>query len=284
VFGPEGKPFYTAPGRGTAATGAGASVDAFPGATGDELLSSLSPQDRANVTGLVEGRMDPRALASMRRDRREYLMGLAARVDPTFNMADYPTRAKTRADFATGKAAANIRSLNTVMGHLGDFAAAAEKLDNAPIQVWNRIINFGLTQAGDPRVTNFEKTAIAVESELAALFKGMGATDQEIKAWRETLNSAQSPRQLQEGVAQLVGLVESRMQALSDQFAKGMGREMRPDELLSAKSRRIFERLADGAEAGAGAETRPAGPAVGTRRMIGGQLGEWDGRGWKAVQ
>jgi hypothetical protein len=32
------------------------------------------------------------------------------------------------------------------------------------------------------------------------------------------------------------------------------------------------------------AKKKPAGPAVGTRRTINGQLGEWDGKGWKAVR
>lgn len=218
-------------------------ADVFPGVTGERLLDSLNDQDRANVTALIEGRADPRALASLRNNRREYLLGLAARIDPTFNMADYGTRAKTRQDFATGKAAQNVRSLNTVMKHLDTFRKSADALSNAGFQTWNRIVNWGLTQAGDPRVTNFEKAANAVESELASLFKGMGATDQEIKAWRQTLNAAQSPAQLQQGVQQLVELVGGRMSALSDQYERGMGRQMKPDELLSPSAREIYDRL-----------------------------------------
>lgn len=209
---------------------------------GQELLDSLDPKTRNTVIGIVEGRINPTTF-SVRNGERARWIQLANQADPTYNMQDYQARVRARQDFVSGKAAANVRSLNTVMGHLEDFSKAAKALDNRSVQLWNKFANYGLTQVGDPRVTNFEKTANAVESELASLFKGMGATDQEIKAWRETLNASQSPAQLQEGVKTLIRLVESRMDALQQQYRQGMGRQPSPDELLTPKARSIYERL-----------------------------------------
>jgi hypothetical protein len=247
----------------------------FPDLVGDELMAQLNNQDRANVQGLIDGTVDPRALASMRNDRREYLTGLARRVDSSFNMADYPTRVKTRQDFAVGAAGRNVRSLNTVIGHLDDLSKKSDALGNASWQTWNRVRNFGLTEAGSPEVTNFEKSANAVVSELATLFKGTGGTDQEIKAWRETINSSQSPKQLQDGIQALVSLVESRMNALGDQYQKGMGKQMEHDELLSEKSREIWDRFQGSESRGGGITSQEEYDALppGSRYMFNGKQG-----------
>lgn len=99
-----------------------------------------------------------------------------------------------------------------------------DKLNNSPIQLWNKIKNAGLVAVGDPRVTNFLNAANAVAGEMATVFKGTSGTDQEIKAWRDNLSASMSPTQIQGSVDTLIELLGSRMLALNSQFEAGMGK------------------------------------------------------------
>ena len=114
-------------------------------------------------------------------------------------------------------------------------------MDNSDLTLWNTIKNKGLETTGDPRVTRFKNAATAVESELASVFKGTGATDQEIKQWRQNLSSAQSPAQLRAAVKEAVGLMGGRMGAIEDQWLQTMGTK-RDVPLLSERSRKILEK------------------------------------------
>ena len=55
------------------------------------------------------------------------------------------------------------------------------------------------------------------------MFKGTAGTDQEIKAWRQTLNPNMSAAQFKAAVDTAVELLSSRVNALKDQWAKGSG-------------------------------------------------------------
>lgn len=203
------------------------------------ILSQLDPLTRANVLGIVRYELNPKSLASIRGHRREYLIGLARLVDPSFDMSQYPARAALRRDFTSGKGAQNLRSLNTAIGHLDSLRKAADGLDNASSQTWNKIINLTLSEVGDPRVVKFNTAMNAVAGEMATIFKNTSGTDQEIKSWREQLNSSQSPEQVHGAIAQLIDLMASRMEALSGQWTAGMGRP-RDFRFLNPKSEAIL--------------------------------------------
>lgn len=189
----------------------------------------------------------------------------ASELDPTFDASQYPVRQKLKQDFTSGKSAANIRSLNTAIGHLNTLSDKGNALGNEDVQLWNKISNATLSQTGDPRVTGFNNAATAVESELASVFKGMGATDQEIKQWRHNLDSSQSPQQMQEGIRTAITLMGSRMEALKSQYETGLGKP-KDFQFLNDKSRKILEKLGanpddlDPVDGGAQAAT-PSAPA-----------------------
>jgi hypothetical protein len=148
----------------------------------------------------------------------------------------------TRRDFTSGKSANNVRSLNTAIGHLETLQKAAQGLDNSSVPMWNRVANAIESGTGDPRVVRFVTAANAVENELAALFKGTGATDQEIKEWRRAFNENMSPEQLKASTSQAVELMGSRLLALRDQYEKSMGK---PADFgfLNAKSRSVLKEM-----------------------------------------
>lgn len=149
----------------------------------------------------------------------------AVEINPEFDQKTYSERLKTKQDFATGRNARNIISANTAVDHLGTLKEAAVSLQNAGPQLWNLIKNTSLSAVGDDRVTAFNNAAVAVENELASLFKGTGATDQEIKQWRKNLSSSQSPEQIQKSIETAVKLLQGRVGAMEDLFKKKMGAE-----------------------------------------------------------
>jgi hypothetical protein len=81
----------------------------------------------------------------------------------------------------------------------------------------------------------------AVSSELAAVFKGTGASDQEIKAWRGRINSSQSPEQLDAAINEGYELMFSRLGALRQKYDQGMG-AFGQMQILSPKSRGILSK------------------------------------------
>ena len=163
--------------------------------------------------------------------------------DPTFDAKEYAVRAAVRKDFTSGKTANNINSLNTAIGHLDQMYEKAQALDNSKVPLWNWVANKGLQATGDKRVAGFNTTATAVESELASVFKGMGATDQEIKAWRDGFSSSSSPAQFRESIVDAsTKLMGSRLDALRNKYQQGMGKPA-DFKMLSEKSHQILKKI-----------------------------------------
>lgn len=191
----------------------------------DEALLRTQPEGvQQLVRGLVDYRIPLPSGFALRSPYWQRVLALASAYDPTFDASNYQARMRLRQDFLSGKAAQNIRSLNTAIGHLHTLNQAANALNNTNWPKFNTIANWMRSNMGDPRVVRFNMAANAVESELAALFKGTGATDQEIKAWRANLSASQSPEQLKGAIDQALELLASRMQALKNQWEVGMGR------------------------------------------------------------
>lgn len=237
-----------------------------PGQKREEILAQLDPPTRELIVGITNYKLSPARVTSIRGGRRERIIGLAMMYDPSFDMSQYPARQKLRADFTSGKGAANLRSLNTAIGHLDSLGRSADKLDNSPIQLWNKIANFTLAQTGDPRIVEFNNTANAVAGEMATIFKNTSGTDQEIKAWREQLSSSQSPEQIHGAINQLIELMASRMEALAGQWQSGMGKP-KDFRFLNDKSEKILR------EFGAGAESLLELDRIGAREAAGGVSG-----------
>ena len=217
-------------------------VAASGGLTGEAFLSTIPANERELVKQIADYKMDISRVTSLRSDQRQRIASMVAQYDPTFDMSQYSNRVRMRSDFNSGKASANIRSLNTAVGHLGTLQEKADALDNTWSQTWNSLANAVDKGLGGARVVEFGVAANAVEGELASLFKGTGATDQEIKAWREQLNDAQSPAQINGMVQTAIELMHSRLMALDSQWQQGMGKP-RDFKIMTDKSRKVLEKL-----------------------------------------
>jgi hypothetical protein len=223
------------PGGGTGSFPAGA-----PGEINTGALQGLSRAQQDTVKAIAEYRFP---VSNLRNKEMMALVQRAYSYDPTFDAKEYGVRSNVRKDFTSGTSSKTMLSLNTAIGHLEALADAGKSLDNGSVQLWNKIVNYGLTQTGDPRVTKFNTAATAVAGELATVFKNTSGTDQEIKAWRDNLSAVQSPQQIKDGgVDEAVKLIGSRLDNLQYKYEQGMGRKV-DFQILSPKSKRILKGL-----------------------------------------
>lgn len=214
-----------------------------PSLTGNAYLQSLPESIRSQVKAVVEGRMQPPSGFALKSPQIQALMRAAAQYEPGFDLTKWGARAATAKDFASGQAAKNVTSLNTVVGHLADLKEKADALDNYSIPTVNSVKNVFNSETGDPRVNNFNLARNAVADELAKVFKGSGISDHEIAQWKGTLNASQSPDQLKGAVKTAIGLMESRLYALNDQRDRGMNTSSQPRDLLTDKSKAALAKI-----------------------------------------
>lgn len=215
---------------------------------GEEFLKTL-PMNMQNMAPLIkkyaDGDMPIPTRAALSNPKVTQMMEMVAQYDPSFSAADYPSRAATRKDFTAGKSAANITSFNTVLQHLGKLAADAKALKNYDMPIANALTNTVASQFGDDRVNNFKLVKNAVVGELVRAFRGAGGARGDVEEWAETLDPNMSPRQLEGAVKRGIELLNGRIEAVGDQYNRGMKRQRDPVELLSPGARKIYTELKD---------------------------------------
>jgi hypothetical protein len=210
------------------------------GATG--ALAGVPEEVRGVVQEIGEYRADISKITSMRGAQRQKMMELVAKAYPGFDMKKYTARQEVLKSFTSGQDKKNILSLNTAIGHLQTLKESADALGNSSFPAANTARNAILRNTGDPRLVAFDNAANAVESEMANVFKGTGATDQEIHAWRKNLNPNMSPAQFQSSIDTLIELMGSRMNALSSTWENAFDRK--PDfQLLNSQSKKILSSI-----------------------------------------
>lgn len=210
---------------------------------GDDFLKTLPQADQQMVKALAEGRQPwPSSFAL----RTPYWAGLIQKVfqyDPTFDTAQASnnSRLKVRNDFTSGKSAQQINALNTVVGHLGTLADAADKLNNTSIPFVNSAKNFLKSSTGNPAVVNFDTAKEAVASELVRVWRQAGGSEQDIQGWKNQISSANSPQQLHAAFSQIGHLLESKLGSLQEQYQQGMG--ISKVNVITPEARRALDRL-----------------------------------------
>lgn len=236
---------------------------ATPGAnlTGDAYLATLPPQTANYIKGVAEGRMPMPSGMMLKTPFGQGMLMAMSKYDPNFDAINYSARSKTRNDFTSGKSAQSINALNTVIGHMQSLSDAADSLNNGPFQPLNNAQNVALNVMGDPRVKNFDTTKKAVVDELTRVYRGAGGSEGDIKTWSEQINSANSPAQLHSVISTIGDLLESKVNALGEQYNQGMGTTGNPIQLVTPHAQQALTVLRQRA---GGAVPEAAAPANGT--------------------
>lgn len=210
------------------------------GVTGEEALKNQSPQDAAIAKKIANYDIPLPSGFALRSAYWQRIMGLASAYDPSFDASNYSIKMAARKAFTSGKYSQSRTSLNQAVQHLSELQDAANALNNSNWQPYNTIANYLIAQKGDPRITKFNGAATAVQNELATVFKGTGATDQEIHQWRNNLSSSQSPAQLNESIDEALRLMNGRVQSLQDAYTTAVGKPA-DFSMLGTKAKQILE-------------------------------------------
>ncbi len=210
---------------------------------GDEFLKMLPPQAQEQVKALSEGRLSFPTGAAMRSDAAQNLVSAVAQYDPSFDAVNFGARSATRKGFTSGKEAQSINAINTVMKHLDEYIKAGDELNNGSSRMINSVVNGVQSSFGDPRRTRFDTTRNAVVDEVEKAYRGSGGSQAGIDAWKENMSSSQSPEQIKASGQQLIRLLEGKIEALGDQYSKGMGVTKNGLELLSPGAQSVYNKI-----------------------------------------
>ena len=138
------------------------------------------------------------------------------------NKMNYGAATALQKSATSGDMAKNITSFNTAIAHASQLKEAADALDNGDAHLLNALGNQMGYQFGSDKTTNFNVIKNALSGEISKVFKGGEATDAEIKAVQEPFSAANSPAQLKGAIDNAIHLMNSKRDALKDQYTQGM--------------------------------------------------------------
>ena len=230
------------------AAGLDAAAKPISNLTGEEYFSTLQEQDpafAAKVKAVAEGRLAMPPTNSRAPDAQRLLQAVTQYDPEGVNDISTGARRKLFTSFTAGEDANQLKSLNTVMGHLGKLQQTSIALNNSNYPTLNSFMNAVSVQTGANPVTNFNVTKKAVADELSTVLKGR-ATEGEVKRWNEAINAAQSPEQLQGSIETAMDLIEGRMQALGNKYEAGMNYKYKTNggiKLLSPDAQKAYDKI-----------------------------------------
>jgi len=224
--------------------------------TGDAYLATLPPQAAAQVKALADGRMAFPTGTALKSPYWQGMLSAVSQYDPQFDAVNYNARAKTRSDFTSGKSANNIKALNTLAGHVAELQHAVNSLGGTDYPLVNSVRNAALSATGDTRLSTLNAAKTAVANELTTVFRGSGGAEADVQGWLKQLDEAKSPGQLNASIRQIGALVESRIQALQEQYTQGMGTTRAGRAFVTPANQRFFDDLL-------GHQSAPAAPQGG---------------------
>lgn len=162
-------------------------------------------------------------LATLPRQDKTKILARARQINPKFNQINYNANKALKTSYTSGKQSQNIVSLNTALGHLADLRSAGDALKNGDIQLLNSIaVQYG-RQTGQSAPDVYETVRDAVANELATTFKGSSGTDIGLQGMLRTMQSKQSPQQIEGVIKSNVKLLKSRLDALNSNYKKQTG-------------------------------------------------------------
>lgn len=250
--------------------------------TGDALLQKLPPPIAGQVKALAEGRQAFPSGAALSKPYWQNMLGMVAKYDPSFDAVNYNARAATRKSFTSGNNANAINGLNTAIAHLDELSNSADGLNNTDIQLWNKVKNAASEEFGNKNITNFKATVNRLAPEIVRAYRGSGGSEKDIQDALHDFSTAASPEQLHGAIAQTVKLMQGKLEALQDQYQKGMGTTAAGLQILTPKSQQTVQKLL--AKAGQKAEV----PTPSYKNIAigpnGHKIGLIDGKGWVDIQ
>ena|GEM_PF-6745298 len=167
-----------------------------------------------NMAKMVyEGRLNP-AMISKRGGLQSKVFGMIEEMYPETNLVELQANAIYKT------AAGNLQSralIGGVQPLLNELVKKGETLNNARIQVFNKLVNSVKLQTGDPDIVAFNNLRDGVIAETERILLGSGVlSDAKYLRALENVNSSQSLSQLKAAVTQMELEIRTRLHALDD--------------------------------------------------------------------
>lgn len=235
---------------------------------GPEFLQNLHAQNPVfanQIQAIIDGRqkMPPQSRIN---PTNKMIINAVYQADPdNFDAINTGARQKLRDDFVAGNSANNIRQLNQAIGHLQAMLQEMPNVAGHKIPLIGQTIN-GLENAyeqhsGDQGITNYTTAQGALASEMAALLKGKGSSNEtEVKKWTDNLSPDRSDEQKMGGARKLTELLKSRLDELHQQYQQGMGTTATPFQVLNPLAAQAYKNLSVLGQKSA--VPTPANPAI----------------------
>jgi hypothetical protein len=127
----------------------------------------------------------------------------------------------------------DVASLNAVVGRLGDLVTAADKRAGiAPASA--------SSDPQTPALADFARARNAVADDMAQVLRSGGMGEDDIRAWKDALESSASADELKAVIGRGIEHVNARLADLQPRYRRGA---KAPPELLSPKSKATLESL-----------------------------------------
>ena len=128
------------------------------GLHGDEYMKTLPAAERNRVSMMLDGSLKPTEI-SMRNGEREKALAQARQADPSFDPGAATVNRAIELDFAKGKPAQSLQSINAVTEHLDTYLGLAKALDNGDVQLYNKWRAKFQVETGKTLPNNLEQAA-----------------------------------------------------------------------------------------------------------------------------
>jgi hypothetical protein len=204
------------------------------GVKGDDLYQYLPPDRAKTVKAMIEGRMPPPSTTAMRSPATMQLIDAANAIDPGFDATTWKSRSTFNQQFGS-QAPSSIGGqkvlMGTALGHLGEVADSAAKLDNVNglgIAKLGHLANYAKNQTTEQAaIANALEDKVAKFSgEVGKLYSGsQGGGVHEREDTRNRLGSNLTAAELAAGLEASKDLILSKQKALADQASTIFGPE-----------------------------------------------------------
>ena len=252
-------------------TGAAPSGDIPADVHGDDFLkqAGLNASDATLIKSMADYKMPIEQFRRMQNNPQ--MMSMVERYDPRFDAKEYKARQNLQTLFKSGRDAEEIKSYNTLTGHVANLYDHVDDLHNT-ISSW---VNTPLNMIREQTSTAFQRAKARVDTDLDTAIAeynrattGKPITVEESKLWHSRLNSSGSPEAMKEVAREFMHNVQSRMDSTAQKWNAGMG--LSPGDpgyksgtdLLYPDSRGRVNHILGGASAGQGAESRTQAAAT----------------------
>lgn len=217
--------------------------------TGEDYLKTLPSNMATLVKKYAAGEL-PVSPQMTRSTAGMQLLGAISQYDPTFDATNYQKRQQTATAFAKGKQADAVKGANQALYHMGNLYQRTEDLNNTNILpgIINPVVNYIERKGwGDSRQGKYKQSAQAVASELRRVFAGAGGGSlAELNKWEESFDPNAGEQAQKDYIINGLDLLRGGLDALNTQYQQGMGLNKNVEDLLSAKSRHVYESLQAG--------------------------------------